>query len=97
MPYARIGMARITRGTFDEVAALVKDGLAPTFKAQPGFQWYGLADVGEGDLFSISIWDTREQAEAAVEAAARWVKDNIADRADLHTNYVGEMPWMATK
>ncbi len=37
------------KGTFSEIVDAAKGGMLGTFKAQPGFVRYGLADTGEGD------------------------------------------------
>ena len=49
-------------------------GMLNTFKAQPGFIRYGLADTGEGTCVSISLWETHAEAEAAAPVAARRVQ-----------------------
>ena len=60
------------------------------FRAQPGFQTYGLAETQEGKVVSMSLWDSGEQAERANELAASWVKENIADRIRLESAQVGD-------
>ena len=52
---------------------------------------YGLVDAGHNKVVSISIWDTREQAQKSATTAATWVKDNMADRVRLVTTYVGDL------
>ena len=61
------------------------------FKAQPGFIRYGLADTGDSTCLSISVWETRAQAEAAAPVAATWVGENLADRVELRANSVGDL------
>ncbi|MGH2737362.1 MAG: hypothetical protein ACRDHH_00995, partial [Actinomycetota bacterium] len=67
------------------------DGMLKTFKDQPGFIRYGVADIGDKSCMSITLWETHEQAEASVPAAATWVKENIGDRVELRSSYVGDL------
>ncbi len=91
MEHLRIASYSINKGTFREVADTCKTGMLPRFQEQPGFLRYGLADLGDNKCVSISMWETREQAEAATHMAAAWVRENLADRMELRTNYVGDL------
>ena len=90
MRHMRIARYELTNGSFQDVANTAKTGLLPKFRELPGFVRYGVADVGDKSLVSISQWETREQAEAASPIAATWVKENIQDRVQLRENYVGD-------
>jgi heme-degrading monooxygenase HmoA len=70
MQALRIANYKVIKGTFPELADEAKRGMLSTFKAQPGFIRYGLADTGEGTCVSISLWETHAQAEAAAPMAA---------------------------
>jgi hypothetical protein len=91
MQHLRIATYEIMKGGFQEVADSAKTGMLHKFQEQPGFVRYGLADLGEKKCLSISLWETREQAQSAAPVAASWVKDNLADRVELRTNYVGDL------
>jgi len=91
MQHLRIATYEISKGTFQEVADSAKTGMLRKFQEQPGFIRYGLADLGDRKCLSISLWETRDQAKAATPVAATWVKDNLADRVELKTNYVGDL------
>ena len=91
MRYTRITTYEMTIGTFDELTGMVEKGILPTFEREPGFVNYGLVDIGDHKVVSISIWDTRESAEKSALIAASWVKENISDRVRLVTNYVGSL------
>ena len=52
---------------------------------------YGLVDAGNHKVVSISIWETREEAQKSAGMAASWVKENIADRVRLVTTHVGDL------
>ncbi len=90
MRHMRIAKYEITNGSFQDLAATAKSGLLPKFRELPGFVRYGVADVGDKSLMSISLWETHEQAEAASPVAATWVKENIQDSVQLRENFVGD-------
>ena len=90
MEHIRAATYTITRGTFPEVADMARAGMLATFKEQPGFIRYGIADVGDRSCLSISLWETHDQAEAAAPMAADWVRENLADRVELRSNQVGD-------
>ena len=91
MQHLRIATYGINKGTFQELAETAKSGMLPKFREQPGFVRYGLADLGDKTCMSISVWETRAQAEAAAPVAATWVGENLADRVELKTNSVGDL------
>ncbi len=91
MEHVRIATYGINKGTFQEVADMAKDGMLRTFQEQPGFIRYGLADVGDKTCVSISLWNTRKDADAEVPVAATWVREHLEDRVVLRSNYVGDL------
>lgn len=48
-----------------------------------------LEDMEQHD--SISIWETREEAQKSAGMAAAWVKENLADRVRLLTTQIGDL------
>ena len=54
-----------------------------TFQEQPGFIRYGLADIGDRKAVSMSLWETRKDADASVPVAERWIRENVANQVDL--------------
>jgi hypothetical protein len=91
MQAVRITNYKVIKGTFPELAEEARSGMLSTFKTQPGFIRYGLADTGEGTCVSISLWQTHEQAEAAAPVAATWVREHLADRVELRSNQSGDL------
>lgn len=91
MQHVRIATYGINKGTFQEIAETAKSGMLRKFQAQPGFVRYGLADLGDKTIMSISVWESRAQAEAAAPVAARWVGENLADSVELKTSSVGDL------
>ena len=94
MKHIRLAIYDLNKGTFDEVATLAKDGLLPRISKEPGFIEYGVANLGSHKVASITVWETREQAEKSVTVAATWVKENISGRVQLLTSYVGDLAFM---
>jgi heme-degrading monooxygenase HmoA len=91
MEHLRVATYTINKGTFREVADLAQEGMLRTFKEQPGFIRYGVADIGDKRCMSITLWETHDQAEASVPMAATWVEQNLGDRVELRSNYVGDL------
>lgn len=67
---------RIYDGTGDaaEINRIAQSDLVPLLKAQLGFLSYDIADAGTGSVFSVTTFDTREQAEAANRSARKVVQ-----------------------
>jgi len=91
MKHLRIATYEIKDGTFQDVAKVAEDGMLRTFRDQPGFIRYGLADLGDRKCVSLSLWETRKDAETAVPVAATWVRENLKDRVELKSNQVGDL------
>jgi hypothetical protein len=91
MKHLRIATYEIKNGTFEDVAKVAEDGMLRTFRDQPGFIRYGLADLGDKACLSLSLWETRKDAESSVPVAANWVRENLRDRVELKSNQVGDL------
>ena len=91
MQALRIANYKVIKGTFPELAAEAKSGMLETFKTQPGFVRYGLADTGDNTCVSVSVWETHAQADAATPVAATWIREHAADRIELRSNDVGDL------
>ena len=89
--HVRIATYEIKDGSFQELAELAREGMLRTFQEQPGFIRYGLADLGDRKVVSVSLWETRESADAAVPVAERWVRENIPNKVTLTTNQIGDL------
>jgi heme-degrading monooxygenase HmoA len=91
MQHVRIATYEIRNGSFQELAEIARQGMLRTFQEQPGFIRYGLADCGDKKLVSLSLWETRKDADASVPVAERWVRENVADRVALKTTQIGDL------
>jgi hypothetical protein len=93
--HIRLAIYDLTKGSFDEVAGITKNGMLPRISKEPGFIEYGVADLGDHKVASVTIWETREQADRSVIVAATWVKENISDRVKLLSSYVGDLAFLS--
>ena len=92
MNHLRIANYDVLHGTVTDVNNLVvaPGGLLEIFKAQPGFQAYSVIEVDPVSLISVSVWETHEEAEAAVSAAAVWVAQHLDGRIHRTSIAVGD-------
>ena len=88
--HVRIAIYSLKQGTVEEAAELGRRGMLPIFRAQPGFVRYGLVLLDDRSVASVSVWETRDEAEAANASAASWVAENLADRVELQNTHVGD-------
>ncbi len=72
------------------LARKAEEGILPILKAQPGFKAYSVA-IGDGQVSSLSVWDTRAEAETGSEVVASWVAENMAGEIDLIEVRYGEI------
>ncbi len=79
-----------TDGDPQELAQRAEAGMLPIFKEQPGFRAYSLASSG-GEVWSFTVWETPEAAEAASPVAAAWIAENMAGEIELVEAQVGEL------
>ena len=70
MRYTGISTYDMTRGTFDELTGIAEKGILPTFANLPGFLNFGLADIGDHKVVSISVWESREAADEVLRSYA---------------------------
>lgn len=56
-----------------------EDGFIPIISKLPGFVSYMIVDAGPGVAASISIFGSEHDAERSTAAAAKWVKESLAD------------------
>ena len=91
MRYTRLSTYDLIKGDFTELTGIAEKGILPTFVMEPGFVNFGLVDIGNHKVVSISIWETREAAQKSASMAATWVQQHIADRVHLVTTYIGDL------
>ena len=94
--HLRIALYDLTSGTVDEAIEIARKGMIPLFEEQPGFVRYEVGTLDDGGVVSFSVWETAGEAQRAVELAAGWVKENLAERIKLREEHLGSMSWEET-
>ena len=69
-------------GDADDLARRAEEGILPILKSQSGFKGYSVA-IGDGEVMSQSVWDTRADAESGNDVVASWVAENMAEQLDV--------------
>lgn len=65
--YARVTNTQVVVDKIDEAVSIWKDKLAPRLKQAKGFQGvYVMGDRATGKGMSITLWETREDADATL-------------------------------
>ena len=78
--HARIAVYEFQPGKREAVYQRAEAELSPILRSLPGFHRYEvILAAGPNSLVSISWWDSEEQAQAAVRAAAAWVEANVRE------------------
>jgi heme-degrading monooxygenase HmoA len=91
MQHVRIATYEIRDGSFEELAKTAREGMLRTFQDQAGFIRYGIADLGDRKLVSLSLWETRKDADASVPVAERWVREHLANKVELKSTQIGDL------
>jgi heme-degrading monooxygenase HmoA len=73
-------------GDGQELARRAEEGILPILQSQPGFKAYSVA-IGDGEVLSMSVWDTRDDAEAGSKVVASWVADNMSEIELINVRY----------
>jgi hypothetical protein len=75
-----------------EIAHRVDEQFAEKLAQLPGFVAYELLDCGDGTVFTLSVFEDRESAEASMDIAAGWIREALWDfsleRVAAHTGEV---------
>lgn len=90
MPFGRCVVYSVA-GDEQEAVDKARSSLLPIFRRQPGFVAYGV--IGQrGKIFSMSAWQSENDAKAADEAARQWVADNMD--AQVVESVLGDFAWL---
>ncbi len=73
-------------GDGQDLARRAEEGILPILKSQPGFKAYTVA-VGDGEVLSLSVWDTRADAEAGSKVVGSWVAENMTEIELINVRY----------
>ncbi len=89
--FATVRRYHVKPGRITEVARRVEQGLVPLLLGQRGFISYHAIDAGRNEALAIGVYQDRRAAEAANEAAAAWVADNLAELLGPADSTVGRV------
>lgn len=73
-------------GDANDLSRRAEEGILPILKSQPGFKAYSVA-IGDGEVLSLSVWDTRADAEAGSAVVASWVAENMTEIELISVRY----------
>jgi hypothetical protein len=68
--------------TVREAARRAETGIGQLMQQAPGFRGYYIFDAGDGVAGSVTLFDSREAAEAANEKALAWIQASLSDLMD---------------
>lgn len=80
-------------GSLGDLVTLVEGpgGLVEVLRAAEGFGWYGLVDLGDGTVGSVSVWESEAAAEAVSGVVRDWMEVNVAERLEWRSLDVGAL------
>ena len=81
--HARIAVYELVSGDLEELSERTAAALGAILAGKPGFLSYRIGVDDGGRIVVLNEWETKEQAEAALPAAAAWVRDNLAENVRL--------------
>ena len=65
-------------GSAEKIVQRVRDGFVPLISKLPGFVSYDVVRSADGTLLSVSVFESRESADASNRLASDWVHENLA-------------------
>lgn len=69
---------QIDPANVDEVVRRASEGFVPLIVKAPGLVSYSITDAGGGTALTLSVFETKEQAEGSVKLAADWVREHLS-------------------
>jgi hypothetical protein len=65
----------------NEIADKVNETLVPQLRELPGFAGYFLIEADNGVQSSLSLFETREQADESTKVVTKWISDENFNKA----------------
>jgi hypothetical protein len=65
----------------NELVGKVNETLIPQLRELPGFNGYFLIDADNGIQSSLSLFETREQADESTKVVTKWISDENFNKA----------------
>jgi hypothetical protein len=89
MSSARVALYDLS-GSYDAVVNKVKNGLAPLYEKQEGFESFFSVEGGQNSVVSVTTWRDEQSAKKGASLAQEWVRDNIpSDELKLRETVIG--------
>ena len=90
--HVRVATYDVREGLVAQVAELAQGpgGMLEIYHGLPGFRSYALLEVDPVTCISVSIWETHDEPEVAVNEAATWVATHLGSRIERASNVVGD-------
>jgi len=88
---AAIRRVHVKAGQMNEVRRRVEQGLIPIISQIPGFVCYHAVDAGEDVAISVTLYQDRAAADAAIKAARPWAEANLVHLMGATEATVGEV------
>jgi heme-degrading monooxygenase HmoA len=92
--HARIAIYQVQPGTADAVIERARNELLPQVQQSPGFRRYTTLRTGPDSLVSITGWDSKEQAEQAIQSMTGWVREVLGPSLVSVQNHLGELAFL---
>jgi hypothetical protein len=77
--FASIRRYRLTSGSMDDLIRRVDETFADDISRQGGFVSYEFMDCGDGQVTTVSVFETADEAEASRDLAQRWTDEHLED------------------
>ncbi len=81
--FASIRRYRTDPDSTAEIAQQAKESFLPLLQKLPGFVAYYVVDGGGGVMTSISLFDSKDSADASNRQAADWAAEHLAQLVPL--------------
>ncbi|HEY8884686.1 MAG TPA: hypothetical protein VIO35_05185 [Chloroflexota bacterium] len=96
--YGVLRQYRLDPKNVADVIHRIEEGGVPIIKSIPGFVSYGISDTGNGSFGTLSVYESKEGADASTAKAAEWVRANVVSLLpNPPTVTAGEMPVRVAK
>ena len=91
MKHVRIATYEIKKGSFQELADVAQDEMLREFRDQPRFIRYGLADIGEKQCLSLSLWRPARTRSMRSPSRRPGIVSTSATGSSCRTSQVGDL------
>jgi heme-degrading monooxygenase HmoA len=89
MPYARAAIVRLKQSRdLDEVVRRVEERVA-ALRREPGFISYTAIQTRHDEVIGLTLWETREQAEAAAQTTEQWNREHVGSMLESTEAFLG--------